>query len=85
MPYAGTVLFRQKKYIDIFRAVGATDKEHAISLEKYEIKRDLIFEKMLSIRLFEKCDNGLFYLNSDIAEKLLENRSGFHPWRVNKT
>lgn len=84
MPYAGVVLRRQKKYIEIFQSVGAVDREHAISLEEYKIKRDSIFEKMLFIRLFEECENGRFYLNTDIALKLLKNRSGFHLWRINK-
>lgn len=84
MPYAGVVLHRQQEYIEIFQSVGAVDRAHAISLEKYKIKRDSIFEKMLFIRLFEECSNGLFYLNSDIALKLLKNRSSFHPWRINK-
>jgi hypothetical protein len=84
MPYAGVVLHKQNKCIDLFKAVGAIDKEHAVTLEKINNKRDSIFDKMLSIGLFNECEHGLFYMDTDIAEKLKENRSGFHLWRLEK-
>lgn len=84
MPYAGMVLHRQNKYIAAFNSVGAIDKEHAVTLEKIRIKKDSIFDKMIALGVFFECENGFFYMNADTAEKLKNNRSGFHIWRLEK-
>lgn len=82
MPYAGIVLHKQNKYINLFKSVDAIDKEHAVFLESVNIKRDSIFNKMLDIGVFTECEHELFFMNGNIAEKLKKNRSGFHLWRL---
>lgn len=84
MPYAGVAIHRQNEYIDLYKSAGATDKEHAVSLESVNLKRDSVFDKMLEIGVFTECAQGLFFMNSDVAQKLVENRSGFHLWRLEK-
>lgn len=84
MPYAGEIIYKQNKYIKLFQTAGAIDKEQAIPLAEINVKRDSIFDKMLAIGLFSECTPGLFYMNTDIAKKLMENRSGFHLWRLEK-
>lgn len=84
MPYAGVVLHKQNKYIDLFKSVGAIDKEHAVTLERIGIKKESVFDKMLSIGVFSELESGLFYINTNIADKLKENRSAFHFWRLEK-
>lgn len=82
MLHAVKVLRRQNKYIEIFLSAGAVDKQHAATLNKLKIERDTIFDKMLSLGILEQCGNGLFYLDTEKAESLKENRSGFRLWRV---
>lgn len=84
MPYAGVVLHRQHKYMALFMFKGAIDQEHAISPENLNIKKDALFEKMISIGLFNEYGNGHYFMNCDIAEKLKKNQSSFHLWRLEK-
>lgn len=84
MPYAGMVLHRQNKYIGLFEKAGAVDTDHAVTLDRIGIKKDSVFEKMTALKVFEQCENGSFFMNSEIAEKLKENRSGFNLWRLDK-
>lgn len=84
MPYAGIAFHKQNKYIELFKSVGAIDKEHSITLEKIHIKKDSIFDKMISIGVFSECEHGFFYMNAVTAENLKSNRSGFHLWRLEK-
>lgn len=78
------VLHKQNKYIDAFISAGAIDKEHAVALEKIHITKNSIFDKMISIGIFNECEHGFFYMNAYNAEKLKINRSGFHLWRLEK-
>lgn len=82
MPYAGVVLHKQNKYIKSFESMGATDTEHAVSLNDVKIKRDSVFDKLLDIGVLYECDNGLFYMSADSAERLKRNRTSFDLWRL---
>lgn len=84
MPYAGVVIHKQNKYIKLFETVNAIDKQNAINLDKINMERDSIFDKMLSMGVFCECEGGLFYMNAEKAKKLRENRSGLHLWRLEK-
>lgn len=69
------ILLKQKKYIKLFRKVGAIDAEHSISLNDFGIRKSLVFNKMIRRGIFIQCESGKYYINNQAAEDLINLRS----------
>lgn len=64
MSAGAAVIHKQNKLIRLFNEAGAVDAEHAISINKYAIRRNFIFERMISRGVFIECEPGIFYIDN---------------------
>lgn len=73
---SAVVIRRQNQYMEKFNRLGATEPQHAISLEEAGIRRSFLFDRMCDRGVFVQCNNGKFYINNRAAADFKEMRRG---------
>jgi hypothetical protein len=74
MSAATVIILRRKRIINAFRMGGATDREHAVSLESLGIRRAWIFNQMLRHGAFQETDNHQYFMNDAVAREFMRVR-----------
>jgi len=78
MSAAAVIIMRRKQLVQAFREVGATDAEHAVSLEQLGKRRSWLFDQMVKRDVFLAAGNGRYFMNEAVAEAFLASRR----WRA---
>lgn len=74
MSAAAVIAIRRKRLIRRFREAGATDPEHAITLESVGDRRSWVFDQMVRHRVFLPAAGGNYYLDERAAAEFLHAR-----------
>lgn len=67
MSAAAIIVLRRKRFIRAFREAGATDREHAITLEQAGQRHSWIFEQMTRHGVFVAVADRRYFLNERAA------------------
>jgi hypothetical protein len=72
---AGAIIaIRRKRLVRRFREAGATDLEHAVTLEALGERPSWIFEQMTRNGAFLSAPGGRFYMDERVAVEFLRDR-----------
>jgi hypothetical protein len=72
---AGAIIaIRRKRLVRRFREAGATDLEHAVTLEALGERPSWIFDQMTQIGAFLSAPGGRFYMDERVAVEFLRGR-----------
>jgi len=71
---AATIAIRRKKLIKRFREVGATDPEHAVTLEALGVRRSWIFDQMTEHGVFLPAQDGRYFMDDRAPVEFLRQR-----------
>lgn len=87
MPKAGNIVHEQNVLIKTFRDLGATDAERAISTADLQVRKPgsikgQVLAKFLDLGIANTTESGLYYLDDDKAQGLLDHRGVIHFWRM---
>lgn len=74
MSAAAVIAIRRKRLVRRFREAGATDLEHAITLEALGERPSWIFDQMTRHGAFLSAPDGRFYMDERVAEEFLRHR-----------
>jgi len=74
MSAAAVIAIRRKRLVRRFRAAGATDIEHAVTLETLGERPSWIFNQMVRHGAFLSAPGGRFYMVEPAAEDFLRQR-----------
>lgn len=78
MSAAAVIAIRRKKLVRRFREAGATDPDHAVTLESLGERRSWIFEQMARHQVFLPAEEGRFFMDEPAALEFLRQRR----WRA---
>ena len=71
MSAGAAIAIRRKRLVRRFREVGATDQDHAITLESVGERPSWIFDQMVLHGVFLAASGGRYYLDDQAATKFL--------------
>lgn len=74
MSAAAIIAIRRKRLVRRFREAGATDLEHAVTLEALGERPSWIFDQMARHGAFLSAPGGRFYMDERLAEEFLRQR-----------
>ena len=74
MSAAAVITIRRKRLIRRFREAGATDPEHAVTLEALGERRTWIFNQMTKHGVFLPTRDGRFFMDDRAAAAFLRQR-----------
>lgn len=74
MNAAAVVIHKQNKLIEFFNETGAIDAEHAISIAQFGIRRNYIFNRMVSRGVFIEYEPDKFYIDNDTVPAFMAKR-----------
>jgi len=74
MSAAAVIAIRRKRLVRRFREAGATDLEHAVTLETLGERPSWVFDQMARHGAFLSAPDGRFYMDERVAEEFLRQR-----------
>ena len=74
MSAAAVIAMRRKNLVRRFREAGATDSEHAVTLESLGARRSWIFDQMIEHGVFLSTQDGRFFMDDRAADEFLHER-----------
>ncbi len=74
MSAAAVIARRRRRLVRRFREAGATDPEHAVTLEDIGERRSWIFDQMAQHEVFIPVHAERFYMNESAANEFLRER-----------
>lgn len=74
MSAAAVIAIRRKQLIRAFREAGATDPDHAVTLDQLGQRRSWIFDQMAGHGVFLAREGGRYYMDERMAEEFLAVR-----------
>jgi hypothetical protein len=74
MSTALIVAVERKKLVKLFREAGATDREHAVTLEELGVRHSWMFDQMLHDGVFQATDDGRYFMNDVITVEVLHGK-----------
>ena len=60
------------RYTELFNRIGATDPEHAVTLQEIGIAKTYSFDRMLRSNVLVACKNNTYYINNQALEQYNE-------------
>lgn len=69
MSAAAVIAIRRKRFIRAFRAAGATDPEHAITLEHTGQRHSWVFDQMTRHGVFVPVGDRRYFMNEQAAHE----------------
>jgi len=71
---AAVIAMRQNRYMNRFAEAGATDAEHAATLEALGSRQSWIFRRMVRQGVFVDCGQARFYMDVAASREFVRRR-----------
>ena len=71
---SAVIAVKRKRLVRRFYEAGATDQDHAVTLESLGERRSWIFDQMLHHGVFSDIGDGRFFMDVELADQFLRER-----------